>query len=71
VARGEGVGAQVEQLKVEDARGTVSADPRDLDWLGELAERAGAGGDREFLAYLLRRRARSALLWKTLLDRSG
>ncbi len=64
------VGLQLEALEAEDAAKTVGIDPRNLDSLGELAGRAGAEGDHEFLAYLLRRRARNAVLWSSLLDRN-
>lgn len=64
------IGADVERLDADDARATFHAhlDGREL---AERAEEAGAAGDPEVLAFLLRRLQRRSTLWATLLERSA
>jgi aminoglycoside phosphotransferase (APT) family kinase protein len=62
------LGVVLEQSDRADRR-AVAGIPDDHRALVEHAAAAGATGDVEALAYLLRRQRRDRLLWRTLLDR--
>ncbi|MFI5040381.1 MAG: phosphotransferase family protein [Acidimicrobiales bacterium] len=62
-------GAAVEVADATDRRALLGHAGDEPAGLLAAAERAGAAGDLDMLAYLLRRRRRMAILWRTLLDR--
>ena len=59
----------LDDLEQTDARASLGLDASDADAVGRVAEAAGTGGDVAVLNYLLRRTARQARLWQTLLER--
>ncbi len=62
-------GADIEALDRVDLATSLGLTGGDAE-LAAVAARAGAAGDPAVLAYLLRRRARRATLWRSVLDRA-